>query len=219
MSLWRQTLVALALASAPAGLGAQATGGVSVGGFETHGSVGMDRADYEALSLALSSLLAARLGERAGASVVTIDPAASTRPGRVDLGAARTAATKAGARYLVVGSLLDQYGDIQVEARIIDATTGRPVAVVRGDPAFANRDRLAEAIVALANQLTSQPGVGGQSRPGGGAIPVAALVEFGKGLAAEGAGNRAAAQAAYRATLRAAPGFSEATAALQRVGG
>jgi hypothetical protein len=203
------------LVAAPLALSAQQVG---VGGFETAGSVGLDRAEYDALGRALSALLAARLGERGSAGVVTVTPTAS-RPGRVDVGAARAAATSAGARLLVVGSLLDQYGDIQLEARVIEAGTGKPVAVVRGDPALVKREQLAEAVAALANQLTAQPGVGGRPGPAGAAIPVNALVEFGKGLAAEEAGDRAAAQAAYRAAVRAAPGFSEAQAALQRVGG
>ena len=120
---------------------------------------------------------------------------------------------------LVVGSLLDQYGDIQVEARLIDATTGKPIAVVRADPTLVKREQLAEAIASLANQLTEQPGVGGSARTPEGSIPVPALVQFGKGLEAEAAGDRAAAQTAFRAAVRAAPGFTSAAAALRRVGG
>ncbi len=214
---WRQTLALLALAGTPAALAAQGTG-VSVGGFETHGSVGLSRADYQALGRALSELLAERLGER-GAGSVKVVAAAADRPGRVDLGAARSAATSAGSSLLVVGSLLDQYGDIQVEARVIDATTGRAIAVVRPDPDLVHRDQLAEAIASLANELTEQPGVGGIPAPYQQGIPVSALVEYGKGLEAEAAGDRAAAAAAYRAALQAAPGLSGAEAALARVGG
>ena len=217
MSVWRQTLAALALASVTLSRSAMGQG-VSVGGFETHGSVGLDRAEYQALGLALTTLLTERLGERGAAGVVPAT-APGGRAGRVDLGAARTAAASAGAKLLVVGSLLDQYGDIQVEARLIDATTGKPIAVVRADPTLVKREQLAEAIASLANQLTEQPGVGGSPRTPESGIPVPALVQFGKGLEAEAAGDRAAAQAAFRAAVRAAPGFRSASAALQRVGG
>lgn len=217
--IWRQTLMALALTSAP--LSAVVSGqAVSVAGFETHGSVGLTRAEYQALGRALSTLLADRLGERGATVEVVPQPATGARStGRVDLGAARTAATSAGARILVVGSLLDQYGDIQIEARVIDATTGQPIAVVRPDPSLVHRDQLAEAIASLANQLTAQPGVGGRPAPAQNGISVAALVAYGKGLEAEAGGDRAAAQAGYRAAIAAAPGFSEATEALRRVGG
>ena len=50
-------------------------------------------------------------------------------------------------------------------------------------------------------------------------IPVAALVEFGKGIALEESGDRAGAATAYRAAVAASPGFTEARVALQRVGG
>lgn len=213
----RQLVVALALAAAPLALHAQDA--VSVGGFETSGSVGLDRADYDALGRALAALLSSRLGERAQARVIAITPTEARRPGRVDIGAARNAAAQAGAKFLVVGSLLDQYGDIQLEARLIDATTGKPLAVVRGDPAYVKREQLALAVAALADQLTAQPGVGGQPGNRGTGIPVDALLEFGRGLAAEADGNQTGAAAAYRAALQVAPGFSEAQAALRRVGG
>lgn len=213
----RQVILSLALAASPVGLAAQDA--VSVGGFETYGSVGLDRDDYDALGRALAALLSSQLGERTTARVVAIAPAGERRPGRVDLGAARDAAASAGAKLLVVGSLLDQYGDIQLEARLIDAATGKPLAVVRGDPAYLKREELAMAVSALADQLTKQPGVGG--RPGNAAarIPFEGLLQFGRGLAAEARGDRAAAATAYRAAVAAAPGFSEAQAALRRVGG
>src|SRR5690606_11367272 len=179
----RQLVVLLALA--PLTLVSQ---GVSVGGFETHGSVGMSRADYRSLGVALSSLLAESLGARGSTQVVPLSAGAGSS-GRIDLGAARTAASEAGAKVLVVGSLLDQYGDIQVEARVIDAATGTPIAVVKGDPAFDQREQLAEAIAVLANQLTSQASVGGSPMPAGAGVPVSALVSYGRGIEAESAGD------------------------------
>lgn len=212
-----QLLVALALVTPVAGLVAQ--GNVTVGGFETTGSVGLDRDDYRALGRALAAMLGSQLGERAAGKVVAIPMTDPGRSGRVDIGAARSAATKVGAKILVVGSLLDQYGDIQLEARLIDAATGQPLAVVRGDPSLARREQLAQAVSALADQLARQPGVGGRAGSPAAGIPVEALVAFGKGLEAESAGNRAEAATAFRAALKLAPGFSEAQAALGRVGG
>ena len=60
-----------------------------------------------ARTLALTTLLTEQLGER-GASGVVPATSPTGRAGRVDLGAARSAATSAGAKLLVVGSLLDQ---------------------------------------------------------------------------------------------------------------
>lgn len=192
--------------------------GVTVGGFETDGSVGLTRDEYQAIGRALTDLVRSGLG--ASGAPVSVEPTSNTRPGRVDLGAARAAATAAGAKYLVVGSLLDQYGDITVEARIIDAATGKPIAVVRGDPVIDSREKLADAIVDLTNRLAAEPQLGPRTaRPIAGGIPVAALIAYGRGLGFEAAGDRTKAAAAYRDAASAAPGFTEATAALSRVGG
>lgn len=217
MTFWRKTVVALALAGVPTAFARGQSGTVSVGGFETQGSVGLSRDEYDALGRALTALLSAEVRGQAGAQVVPIR-SASGKPGTVDIGAARTAASAAGAKVLVVGTLLDQYGDIHVEARMINAETGEPIAIVRGNPALGKREQLAQAIADLADRLAQQRGgtARGASRA---SVPVDALVQFGRGLRFEDAGDRAKAAEAYRAAVRAAPGFSEASTALQRVGG
>lgn len=221
MRTTRQLVAVLVLGLSPIGL-AQGQGGgtVAVGGFETDGSVGLTSEQYTSLGRALGALLAADLGGRAEAKVVPLSGTPMSRPGRVDVGAARRAATAAGGRLLVVGSLLDQYGDVHMEARIINAATGEPVAVIRGDPALASREQLGEAIAALAERLAQQPGVGTRSgnAPTRRGVSVEALVQFGQGLGLEAAGDQAKAAESYRAAVRAAPGFSEASAALARVG-
>lgn len=221
MRTMRQLVAVLALGLTPIGLAmAQSGATVAVGGFETDGSVGLTREQYTSLGRALGALLAADLGGRAEAKVVPLNAAPMNR-GRVDVGAARQAATAAGGRLLVVGSLLDQYGDVHMEARIVNAATGEPVAVIRGDPALASREQLGEAIAALAERLAQQPGVGVRrgDAPTRRGVSVDALVQFGRGLGLEAAGDRAKAAEAYRAALVAAPGLSEAAAALARVGG
>lgn len=217
MTFWRKTVVALALTGIPAVTLRAQSGAVTVGGFETEGSVGLSRDEYDALGRALTALLSAEVRGQAGAQVVPIRPA-TAKPGTVDVGAARTAASAAGAKVLVVGSLLDQYGDIHVEARMINAATGEPIAVVRGDPKLGKREQLAQAIADLADRLSQQQGGSGRSATRA-SVPVEALVHFGRGLRFEDAGDRAKAAEAFRAAMRGAPGFSEASAALQRVGG
>lgn len=198
-------------------LAAQSGGKVSVAGFETDGSVGLSRDDYDALGRALTALISADVG---ASSSLVVKPVPGARSGRVDVGAARAAAQKAGVKVLVVGTLLDQYGDIHVEARVLDVTTGEPIAVVRGNPALGKREQLGEAIADLADRIVSQPVVGGNKGTGSrGGVPVAALVLFGKGLRYEDAGDNAKAADAYRSALKASPAFSEISVALRRVGG
>lgn len=218
----RQLVVALALGSAPIG-GLLAQGGrtVAVANFETDGSVGMDRDAYTALGRALGHLLASELRTRLEPPVVALPLTAAARTGRIDVAAARTAGVNAGAEFLLVGSLLDQYGDIHTEARVINATTGTPVAVIGGDASLSSRQQLSEAVAALADSIAAQAGFARRSGAMGTrrSISADALVQFGRGLGFEEAGDRTQAAEAFRAAVRAAPRLSEASAALARVGG
>jgi hypothetical protein len=214
---WTQLVVLSALATAP--LGAQQRP-LTVTPFETEGSVGLPREDYDALSRALGAVLAFELDARRDAAVTPLNLPAASRAGRVDLAAARSGTTAAKAALIVVGTLLDQYGDIHLEARVLDGATGNSLAVVQGDPALATREKLSEAVADLAGRVVKDSLVGGVPEARWRRnLSIVALVQFGRGLRAESAGDRNAAATAYRAALSAAPTLDEAKAALTRVGG
>jgi hypothetical protein len=202
-------------------MAAQGVATVAIAGFETDGSVGLSRDEYDAVGRALTALLSAELGSRGTATTpIAAKPVAGTRSGRVDVGAARAAANSAGATVLVVGTLLDQYGDIHIEARVLNAKLGEPIAVVRSSPSYAKREQLAQAIADLADRIAQLPAVGGRAGPPLlGAVPVAALVLFGNALRFESAGDTAKAAEAYSGALKLAPGLNAATTSLKRVGG
>ena len=223
MKKFTQVTAVIALASVVLASGwspAAAQGGVAVAGFETDGSVGLPRADYDAMGRAMTVLLATELGSHTGAAVVDIRAASGIRMGRIDVTRARAAATQAGAKYLVVGTILDQYGDLRVEARLLNAATGDPVAVVRADKGHTKREHLAESATDLAIGLGGRAELGGARKaPERGGISVEAMVSFGQGLRSEEASDRDKAAESYRAALRLSPALTEAAAALRRVGG
>lgn len=212
-----QLVALLALAAAP--LSAQQPR-VAVAPFETEGSVGMSREDFEALGRALGAVLTSEMADRRAGAATSVGAPVAARPGRLDVAAARDRAGKAGATLLVVGTLLDQYGDINVEARVLDAATGASVVVVRGDPALATREQLGEAVAELALRLSKEKAVGGVAEARWRrTLSAAALVQFGRGLRFEEAGDKGQAATAYKAAIAAAPTLAEAKAALTRVGG
>lgn len=223
MTRFTQLAVVTALALLATGRSAgqvTAPPGVAVAGFETDGSVGLTRADYDAMGRAMTALLSSELGARSRATVFDIRMAGGARLGRIDLAKARAAATQAGAKYLIVGTILDQYGDLRVEARLINAANGDPIAVIRAEPGHGKREQLGESLNDLATGLGGRTELGGiKAAPVRATIPVDALVSFGQGLRFEEAGDKAKAADSYRAALKLAPGLSEATAALRRVGG
>ncbi len=211
-------LASITLAGSPATAASQAV--VGIAGFETDGSVGLPRADYDAIARALSVMLGNEISSHSDARVVPLAASGSARRGRVDISAARAAATQAGAKYLVVGTLLDQYGDLRVEARLLNAATGDAVAVIRADAGHTKREQLAESVSDLAIGLGTRSELGGSRKAADrGTTPVEAIVSLGQGLRYEEAGDRAKAADAYRAAIKQAPTLSEASAALRRVGG
>ncbi len=213
----RQLVVLLGLISTPLAAQQRTT---AVTSFETEGSVGLAAEEYDALSRALGALLVSELGARRTAPVISLPALPGGRPGRVDLAQARDRGVKAGAALLVVGTLLDEYGDVHVEARVVDAATGAPVAVVRGDARLVTRDQLGEAVADLAHRLAMEVTVGGAPEPRWRrTLASKALILFGRGLRLEAAGDRTQAVAAYRAALAAAPTLTEAKNGLSRVGG
>lgn len=218
-----QAIAVMALTSgllAPVGAPLAAQGGVAVAGFETDGSVGLTRSDYDAMGRALTVLLSEELGRVSQVRVFDLQFQGTARMGRIDISRARAAATQAGAKYLIVGTMLDQYGDLRVEARLLDAATGDPVAVIRAAPAHGKREQLAESVDDLATGLGGRSELGGsKGAPALRAIPVDALVSFGQGLRFEEAGDRAKAVESYRAALKLAPGLTAVTTALRRAGG
>lgn len=223
MSKRFQTIVIAALALVilagnPAAVTAQTA--IAVAGFETDGSVGLPKADYDAIARALSVMLGTEISSHSEARVVPLASTGGARMGRVDIAAARTAATQAGAKYLVVGTLLDQYGDLRMEARLLSAATGDAVAVIRGGTGHAKREHLAEALNDLAVGLAARTELGASRAAAERAsTPVDAIVSFGQGLRFEASGDRAKAAEAYRAAIKLAPALNEASAALRRVGG
>src|SRR5512140_609932 len=98
------TLAGIALLPGLAPLPAQS--GVAIAGFETDGSVGLPRADYDAMGRAMTVLLGTEIGSHTGATVVEIRTPGGIRMGRIDVTKARAAAAQAGAKYLIVGTIL-----------------------------------------------------------------------------------------------------------------
>lgn len=193
--------------------------------FENGGSYGQPEEVFRALELGLAVLLAGALDRHPGVDVV--EPASLRRAmeaaglppaARVDAGSAGRIAHGLKARHAVTGGFADYYGKVRLHARLVDAATGRIVAVVSNDdPRLQSRADLAAIVNGLAKGVVEAAGL----RPGApapAAVPTEALIDFSRGLLHETLGESAAARDFYRRAA-AVPGFEEAEAGLRRVGG
>lgn len=196
--------------------------------FENTGSYGQDKEAFEALEVGIPAILAATLAAHPAARVVdrgrlrqTLDQQKLAAAHRVDAASATEVAKAAGARYAITGSFADFYGKFRINARVVDAESGRIIKVVSNDdPQLQDRAQLAAILQVVADRIVGALGlapypadIAARRR----ALPTDALTEFSRGLLFENQGDRAKAAEAYQRALTAAPDYDEARDGLQRV--
>jgi TolB-like protein len=143
----QSTLAMLAVLLVPGLAFAQDTRpGVAVLPFGNGGSYGQDKEDFEALTGGLQQLVERdRLNALLSEQNLGVD-------GRVDENTAAKVGKLVGARYVVIGSFVDWYGDMQLQARIVNSETSELVKATR---ARGERERTLSLVVELANGVTT----------------------------------------------------------------
>src|SRR5947207_2533067 len=126
--------------------------------FENTGSYGQDKEAFEALEVGLPGILEATLAAHPTARVVergrlrqTLDQQKLGAAHRVDAASATEVAKAAGARYAITGSFADFYGKFRINARVVDAQSGRILKVVSNDdPKLQDRAQLGAILQVVA---------------------------------------------------------------------
>lgn len=196
--------------------------------FENTGSYGQDKEAFEALEAGIPAILDATLAAHPTARVVergrlrqTLDQQKLGAAHRLDAASATEVAKAAGARYAITGSFADFYGKFRINARVVDAQSGRILKVVSNDdPKLQDRAQLAAILQVVADRIVEAvglapfpPDLAARRR----ALPTEALTEFSRGVLFENQGDRTKAAEAYQRALTAAPDCDEARDGLQRV--
>lgn len=221
--LW-STAAALAVLATPAR--AQDTRpGIAVLPFDNGGSYGQDKENFEALQLGIPAMLiselstnpAARLVDRRDINQLLSEQNLATA-GRVDAATAAKIGKLVGARYMILGSFVDFYGDFRVDARIVDVETSEILKVVSSRK---DRNKLFDIIQAVAVQIMADtklpPLTGGQASAAKRDIPTDALTYYSRALLYQDRGENAKAAEYFRKALVAFPGYTEADEGLKKV--
>jgi TolB-like protein len=142
----RGVLAALALAAfAPALFPLPSVGqeqddrpGVAVWVFDNGGSYGRDAEDFEALRVGLQQMLLTELAQSSSLRIVErrqlrdlMSEQDLGTTDRVDAGTAARVGHLVGARYMVLGGFTDWFGDMRLDARIVDVETSEILEGVR----------------------------------------------------------------------------------------
>src|SRR5713226_8771648 len=135
-------LVSLALgAPVAATLGAQGRGpdtrpGIAVLAFDNSGSYGQAKENFDALEKGIAGMMISELSANPAARVVEREQSQKLveeqnlgTAGRVDPQTAAKVGKLVGARFVVLGTFIDFYGDFRVDVRLVNVETSEIVKV------------------------------------------------------------------------------------------
>src|SRR6266542_41251 len=139
--------------------------------------------------------------------------------GRVDPQTAAKVGRLVGARYVVLGTFIDFYGDFRVDARLVNVETSEIVKVEKDQ---AQRDHLFQIIQNVAARLMKDANLPPLPKQASDQrlsrqIPTEALTYYSRALLYQDRGQRDKATEMYQKALAVFPEYTEAQQGLQRV--
>ena len=220
------TLLALAATAAVHAAAQDTRPGIAVLPFNNGGSYGQGKEDFDALQRGLAGMLISELSATPASRIVerdqiqkVIDEQNLAHDGRVDEASGAKIGKLVGARYFVLGSFIDFYGDFRVDVRLVNVQTGE---VVKAEQARMQRDHLFDIVKTVAGQLlrdipnlpplprqTSDQRMSRQ-------IPTEALTYYSRALLYHDRGDHAHAREMFQKAIDTFPAYAEAKDGLQR---
>lgn len=157
----RHPILMLAVAAAVAlpqmAAGQDTRPGIAVLPFENGGSYGQDAEVFDALRVGMQQMVMTELAMNSAARVVdrsTLQQLLAEQDlgssGRVDPNTAARIGRIVGAKYVVAGNFIDFYGDMRIDARIVDVETSEIVNVARVRD---KREEMYRLVVDLGNEI------------------------------------------------------------------
>lgn len=200
--------------------------GVAVWAFQDGGSYGQEAEDFAALGVGLQQMLLTELAQNSNLRVVErshlnaiLKEQDLGSSGRVDPNTAARVGQLVGARYMVLGSFIDFYGDFRIDARIVDVETSE---ILKTERVREKREQLYDLLVQLSTQLTSGvnlpplPQEAMQQRRSR-HIPSEAMTLYSRALVYQDRGRTDQAIELYRRITQEFPQMTEAREALRQL--
>ena len=215
---------------AAGGLGAQARGdtrpAIAVMPFDNGGSYGQGKEDFAALERGIAGMMISELSQNPAARVVErqeiqrlVDEQNLGAQGRVDPQTAAKVGKLVGARYVVLGTFVDFYGDFRVDVRLVNAETSE---IVKTESERMQRDHMFDIIRNIAARLMKDANLPALQRQASDQrmsrqIPTEALTYYSRGLLYEDRGDKQKAAEMFTQATHIFPDYAEAKDGLQRV--
>ena len=227
----RSRAVMTVLSLVPVLLGAQQRSqdtrpGIAVFPFNNGGSYGQGKEDFDALERGIAGMMISELAQNPAARVVErqeiqrlLDEQNLSAQNRVDPQTAAKVGKVVGARYVVLGTFIDFYGDFRVDARLVNVETSEIVKVEKDQ---AQRDHLFQIIQNVAGRLMKDANLPplpkqASDQRSGRQVPTEALTYYSRALLYQDRGQKDKAVEMYQKALAVFPDYAEAQQGLQRV--
>src|SRR5882672_3692832 len=229
----RARAVMTVLSLVPVCLGAQQGGrnqdtrpGIAVLPYNNGGSYGQGKEDFEALERGIAGMMISELSQNPAARVVErqevqrlVDEQNLGAQGRVDPQTASKIGKLVGARYMVMGTFVDFYGDFRVDVRLINTETGE---VVKTESERMQRDHMFDIIRNIAARLMKDANLPALQRQAsdqrmGRQVPTEALTYYSRALLYSDHGQKDKAVEMFNRAIAIFPDYAEAKDGLQRV--
>jgi TolB-like protein len=219
------------LSLVPVLLGAQQRGqdtrpGIAVLPFTNGGSYGQAKEDFDALERGIAGMMISELQRNPAARVVERDQINQLlseqnlgAQGRVDSATIARVGKVTGARYMVMGSFIDFYGDFRIDVRLVNTET---TEIVKTESDRAQRDHLFDLIRIVSERLMKDANLPPLERRATDQrserkIPTEALTYYSRALLYQDRGEKDKAVDMYTHALTIFPEYAEAQEGLQRV--
>ena len=227
----RARAVMTVLSLVPVLLGAQQRNqdtrpGMAVLPFNNGGSYGQGKEDFDALERGIAGMMISELSQNPAARVVErqevqrlVDEQNLGAQGRVDPQTASKIGKLVGARYMVMGTFVDFYGDFRVDVRLINTETGE---VVKTESERMQRDHMFDIIRNIAGRLMKDANLPALQRQSGDQrmsrqVPTEALTYYSRALLYEDRGQKDKAVDMFNHAIAIFNDYAEAKEGLQRV--
>ena len=200
--------------------------GIAVLPFNNGGSYGQQKEDFDALERGIAGMMISELSANAAARVVErqeiqklVDEQNLGAQGRVDAATAAKIGKLVGARYMVMGTFVDFYGDFRVDVRLINTETSE---VVKTESEVMQRDHLFDIIRNISARLMKDANLPALTRQASDQrmsrqVPTEALTYYSRALLYQDRGQKDKAVEMFNKALTIFPEYAEAQDGLQRV--
>jgi TolB-like protein len=227
----RARAVMTVLSLVPVLLGAQQRNqdtrpGIAVLPFNNGGSYGQGKEDFDALERGIAGMMISELSQNPAARVVErqeiqrlVDEQNLGAQGRVDPQTAAKVGKLVGARYVVLGTFVDFYGDFRVDVRLVNTETSE---IVKTESERMQRDHMFDIIRNIAARLMKDASLPALQRQAseqrmGRQVPTEALTYYSRALLYADRGQKDKAVEMFNRAITIFPDFAEAKDGLQQV--